>query len=105
VSLGCTASDSLSGLANSGDSSFNLSTSVPNGTETNNAQTGSHSVCDVAGNCVTAGPIGGNLVDKKPPAITLTVPSSGASYLLNQVVNANYGCTATIQSRINTSTT
>jgi hypothetical protein len=41
---------------------------------------------------VTAGPIGGNRVDKKPPEITITAPSS-TQYLVNQVVPANYSCT------------
>jgi len=92
VSLVCHASDSLSGLANPSDASFSLSTSVPTGTETSNAFTGSRTVFDVAGNSSTAGPIGGNMVDKKAPSITITTPSSGASYTLNQVVLASYGC-------------
>jgi hypothetical protein len=92
VSLGCTASDSLSGLAQPSDASFSLSTSVPAGTETSNALTGSHQVCDVATNCLTAGPIGGNMVDKKPPSITITTPPLGSPYLLNQTVASSYAC-------------
>ena len=93
VSIPCSASDAGSGLSNASDASFSLSTSVPTGTETANAATGTHSVCDVAGNCATAGPISGNMVDKKPPSINVSTPTNGASYLLNQSVNANYACT------------
>src|SRR5439155_18739517 len=39
VSIACNASDGGSGLANAAAASFNLSTSVPNGTETANAAT------------------------------------------------------------------
>jgi uncharacterized repeat protein (TIGR01451 family) len=93
VTISCLASDSVSGLANSTDASFSLSTSVPSGTETSNAATGTHSVCDVAGNCATTGPIAGNMVDKKPPTISISSPTAGTSYLLNQAVNASYKCT------------
>ncbi|HEV2195635.1 MAG TPA: hypothetical protein VGR55_08635 [Candidatus Acidoferrum sp.] len=93
VTIPCSASDAGSGLANASDASFPLSTSVPAGTETANAATGTHSVCDVAGNCATAGPITGNMVDRKPPSIVISSPASGSSYLLNQAVNANFSCT------------
>src|SRR5262249_7547301 len=74
VSIPCTSSDAVSGLANPPDASFSLSSSVPSGTETSNATTGTRSVCDVAGNCATAGPIVGNMVDKKPPSINVISP-------------------------------
>jgi hypothetical protein len=51
-------------------SSFNLVTSVPAGTETSTASTGSRDIYDVAGNFATAGPIGNNKVDKKAPEVT-----------------------------------
>ena len=51
VTIACTASDVGSGLANSADASFNLTTNVLAGTETANAATNSRQVCDVAGNC------------------------------------------------------
>jgi hypothetical protein len=73
VSIACTASDGESGLANTADASFSLSTSVPAGTETADATTGSRQVCDVAGNCATAGPIASNKVDKKVPTIILAI--------------------------------
>jgi len=68
-----------------------LTTSVSPGTETANAMTGSQNVCDIAGNCATAGPVGSNKIDKKPPTITITAPAGGA-YALNQTVTANYTC-------------
>lgn len=60
VVIACVASDSGSGLVNPGDARFSLSTSVPAGTETASASTGSHTVCDVAGRCTTAGPVAGH---------------------------------------------
>jgi hypothetical protein len=92
VSIGCTASDGGSGLAVPADAGFSLTTSVPSGTETANALTNSHPACDIAGNCTTAGPRGPNLVDKKPPAVTISVPTA-VTYTINQPVAANYGCT------------
>ena len=71
VSIACTAEDAASGLADPGDAAFSLSTSVPPGTEDGNASTGSRQVCDVARNCATAGPIVGNKMDRKAPALTL----------------------------------
>jgi hypothetical protein len=91
VNCGAIDQPRLSGLANPFDSSFVLSTSVPAGTETDNAFTNSHLVCDDAGNCATAGPIGGNKVDKKAPSITINVPT-GTSYIVNQPVAATYSC-------------
>ena len=76
VSLNCTAHDAGSGLANpAADAAFVLSTSVPAGTETANALTGSREVCDAVGNCATAGPIGGNKIDKKAPVIVIIQPA------------------------------
>jgi HYR domain-containing protein len=74
VSLGCTAHDDGSGLANADDASFSLSTSVAAGSETADAATDTRQVCDTAGNCATAGPIGGNHVDRAAP--TLHLPAS-----------------------------
>jgi hypothetical protein len=69
VSIACTASDGGSGLTDAADAAFLLWTDVPAGTETNNAVTGSYQVCDVVGNCSTAGPVSGNQVDKKATVI------------------------------------
>ena len=92
VALACTASDSGTGLANPADASFSLVTSVGAGIETANASTDSRVVCDVEGNCATAGPIAGNKIDRKAPSITVTTPASGAVYPLNENVAADYGC-------------
>ncbi|MDQ4071124.1 MAG: hypothetical protein M3203_16885, partial [Actinomycetota bacterium] len=91
VTIACSASDTGSGLASPGDSRLSLSTSVGAGTEDASAATGSRSVCDVAGNCVEAGPVAGNRVDKKAPSVTLSSPAA-TRYVVNQVVNAGYAC-------------
>jgi len=90
VNIACGANDSLSGLASA--SNFLLATAVPAGTETANASTSSQTVCDIAGNCSNAGPIGGNMIDKKAPAITLLTPANGATYSANQLLSASYTC-------------
>lgn len=87
VSIACSAHDDGSGLADAADASFSLSTSVPEGAEDANASTGSRTVCDLAGNCAPAGPISGNKVDRKAPALAL--PGS-------QVVNATSPAGATV---------
>ncbi len=74
-----------------GPSDFTLVTNVPAGTETNNAYTNSKQVCDVAGNCITVGPIGPHKIDKKRPTVTITAPTA-ANYKLGQVVKANFAC-------------
>ncbi len=71
VSIDCTAQDSGSGLADPADAAFALSTAVSPGTEDANASTSSRQVCDVAGNCATAGPISGNKIDRKAPGLSL----------------------------------
>jgi DNA/RNA endonuclease G (NUC1) len=92
VSLACTASDPGTGLANPADASFALVTSVDAGVETANAGTGSRNVCDVEGNCATAGPIAGNMIDRKAPVVSVTTPAGGATYPLNEDVPATYAC-------------
>src|SRR5207248_1100945 len=89
VSLACTASDSGSGLANSSDAGFSLSTTVPAGSPSSNAATGSHQVCDVAGNCATAGPITGNQVDRTTPAVSCASADSAW-----HAQNVSLACTA-----------
>jgi hypothetical protein len=76
VSIGCTASDSLSGLANPSDASFSLSTNVAPGSYDANASTGTYQVCDAAGNCATAGPIAGNKIDRQAPTFSCQTPDS-----------------------------
>jgi hypothetical protein len=90
ISIPCNANDASSGLANPADSNFVLSTNVALNVETPNAQTESHEVCDLAGNCATAGPLTFK-VDRLAPYITLSAPTN-STYLLDQVVNADYSC-------------
>ncbi len=89
VSIACTASDNVA-LANSNDASFELSTDVPNATETTNASTGTHKVCDVASNCATAGPVSGFKIDKKAPDVQCDA-ADGLWHATDQSVT----CTAT----------
>jgi hypothetical protein len=91
VSIGCTAGDGGSGLANTGDASFALLTTVAAGVETSYASTGSKNVPDKVGNSSTAGPVGGNKVDLKAPVVTLTCPAS--TLTLNQPVSVAWGAT------------
>jgi hypothetical protein len=93
VSIGCTALDQtgLSGLADGSPSFFYLSTSVAAGTENPNAYTDSREVCDKAGNCVTAGPIGLNKIDKRAPSIAIAAPTA-TEYIVAQPVAADYSC-------------
>ena len=90
VSIACTANDARSGVSPASDESFSLSTNVPAGTETANAQTGTKQVSDAAGNTATAGPIGGNKVDKKAPAVSCG--SADSAWHANDV---SIACTAT----------
>ena len=90
--IACTANDLGSRLANAANASFPLTTAVAAGTETANAKTNSRQVCDTAGNCRTAGPIGGNKVDRKAPAITIASPAAGAAYGVSTKVAASYAC-------------
>ena len=92
VSIACTASDVFSGLSNPADASFVLTTAVAAGLEDANASTNSRVVCDVAGNCATAGPIAGNRIDRKDPEITLARPGNGDIYQLNDIVTASFTC-------------
>ena len=92
VTVACVASDGESGLADPADASFVLATSVPGGTETATAQTDTNEVCDVAGNCATAGPLGPIGIDKKAPSATITTPPHDAAYTLGASVSAAYGC-------------
>jgi hypothetical protein len=89
VSLACGATDDGSGLANPGDATFGLSTSVPTDAEDANAATDARQVCDTAGNCVTAGPIAGNKIDRKAPGLSCDSPD-GAWH----GSNVSLGCSA-----------
>ena len=91
VSVACSASDAGSGLANASDSSFSLMTNVAAGTEDANASTDSRQVCDAAGNCSSAGPVGGNKVDKKGPTVTINSPLA-QGYSFGAIVPADFNC-------------
>lgn len=91
VGIHCTASDSGSGLSNSGDNSFSLFTSTSSGTEDSDVVTESRAVCDISGNCTIAGPIDNNKIDRKAPTIIITTPS--ATYTFHQNIPADYTCT------------
>ena len=80
MSIACSASDTGSGLATTSPASFSLTTNVAAGAEDANAATNSAQVCDVAGNCSTAGPISANKIDRKVPTVTITSPKNGASF-------------------------
>jgi hypothetical protein len=68
----------------------------PTGNTTLTAETtGTHvngSCMDNAGNVsnTSFGPV---MIDRTPPAITITTPANNGSYLLNSTLAANYGCT------------
>jgi hypothetical protein len=74
VGIACTATDSGSGLATTGQATFQLTTSVGDEQADPNASTNTVSVCDQAGNCATAGPVNGLHVDRSLPVVTCTPP-------------------------------
>ncbi len=92
VAIACTATDGGSGLAQTGDASFVLSTNVAAGEETANALTSSRNVCDRSGRCTTAGPIAGNKVDRKAPTVVVTLPAAGGIYILGQLTPVSFAC-------------
>jgi hypothetical protein len=70
ASIACSPTDGGgSGLASNVPATFNLVTNVPAGTEDANASTDSRTISDAAGNTATAGPISGNMIDKKAPEV------------------------------------
>ncbi|HET6667817.1 MAG TPA: membrane dipeptidase [Intrasporangium sp.] len=91
VTVDCTATDAGAGLATATDAAFSLSTSVPDGVETDAAETGSRTVCDVRDNCITAGPFGGHKVDRRTPQIDLGAPVT-RTYTLGDPLTAAYSC-------------
>ncbi len=93
VAIPCTASDAGSGLAEPTDASFDLVTALPAGQESADVPTNSRQVCDGAGNCTTAGPVTGNMIDRKAPTVTITTPADGATYPQGSTVTADYTCT------------
>jgi hypothetical protein len=64
VTVSCEASDGRGpGLADAADKWFTLSTDVAAGRSNGHASTGTHVVCDKAGNCTQVGPLGPVRVD------------------------------------------
>ena len=92
VTIACTAADPASGLQDPADASFTLATSVDAGTETADAATDARSVCDVAGNCAAAGPVGPFRIDRRPPAISVSTPADGAVVTRGAVLSPVYAC-------------
>ena len=85
VSLAFAAADNLSGLATTSVQSPLLL--AAEGT----AVSGSVTITDAAGNVATfaSPPV---MIDKTPPAVTITTPAGGAVYTLNQAVASSYSC-------------
>ena len=50
------------------------------------------SVCDVAGNCAVAGPVGPFRIDRRPPAISVSTPADAAVVTRGAVMNPVYAC-------------
>jgi len=92
IALPCASTEGGSGFASAADASFNLTTSVPAGTETDNASTGSRTVCDFVANCSTVGPVAGIKVDRKAPVIVISSPAA-TSYLHNSTLTLGYTVT------------
>ena len=90
VTVACAAADAISGLADPTQAQLSLATTVPAGSETAAASTGSATVCDSAGNCSVAGPVGGIKVDRLAPSIAITAPSGNYSFF--QFVRVAYSC-------------
>ncbi len=72
----CTAHDSGAGLARSTDTSFTVATGVGDANVDKAAETVARPVCDLAGNCTTAGPFGPIPVDRRAPVVDCT-PRTG----------------------------
>jgi hypothetical protein len=79
VVVSCTAADSGSGLADAGDASFSLSTSVGPGIE-GAAATNSRTVCDSVDNCQTTQPYSFK-IDRRGPILSCV---AAPTYTLNQ---------------------
>lgn len=87
VAVSCTASDGGSGLATAGF--LTLTTSVPDGSETDTAQTSSTTVADRVGNTASVGPFTFK-VDRKDPEVQCSLPDQSRWY----GTNVGVSCTA-----------
>jgi hypothetical protein len=92
VAIRCTAFDIGTGLVDPADASFTLSTSVPDGVANTNASTGKRLICNVVGNCRTAGPISGIRVDRTPPEIRATLEPPAGPYAAGAMVHVTFTC-------------
>lgn len=92
VTVTCTATDTGSGLADSSLARFTLATQVATNASDGDASTNTAAVCDVAGNCVTAGPVAHLEVDRSAPVVTCDVPTPGTWY---KGSSKAFACTAT----------
>ena len=74
ASVSCTAQDPESGLATPGQAKFTLQSAVAAGTSSAHAHTQALEVCDLAGNCAQAGPIGPLKIDRQAPVVSCATP-------------------------------
>ncbi len=94
VTVACTAGDTGSGLADPAQASFTLSTSVPDGTATDQAMTPAATVCDVSGNCAApAGPYGPYRIDRADPTIDVRYPVAGGTVIIRDDLLGDASCT------------
>lgn len=93
VEIVCTAVDGGSGLANESLSELTLTTSVGQGSADPAASTDSREVCDLVGNCTTAGPISGLDVDLAAPSVSCTPDDARP---VDEWRNAPFGFTCSI---------
>jgi hypothetical protein len=89
VSIRCSGDDKGSGLADTADAAFTLSTHVAAGDEDPQAGTDSRTICDAAGNCAVANAVALS-VDRKAPTVSCGTPDRSW-----QDANEKLSCTAT----------
>ncbi|GAC1529828.1 MAG: hypothetical protein NVS3B12_03600 [Acidimicrobiales bacterium] len=92
LDVACTATDTGSGLADPKDAAFVLHAKIAPGTSSGSAPTDSRRICDVAGNCTTAGPLSGVQLDDGAPVVTCA--AAPAEW---QSTGVSVGCTATAE--------
>jgi len=92
VTVPFSATDNLSGFAPGGALSATMASKTTSG-EGSALTVTSDGISDMAGNAATGVQSGPYKVDKTPPVVTITVPTEGAEYLLNQNVSANWSAT------------
>jgi hypothetical protein len=91
IEVSCASTDDGSGLADDADASFTLSTAVGENEETDTARIDERTVCDVAGNCSTAGPYEALKVDRRAPTVDVSA-YDGLRFLLNASVTGPSPC-------------